>query len=122
MELVRSIEPEVSERSIANEVLPASFAETAITMDSETWSDIETDLRNYDDSRKCLRAVERLRLESTQEDIPRLLELLKAGEDFFIREAAAWPLAHLAGVQYLPELFAAYQKGFDDGHDNDGFT
>jgi hypothetical protein len=31
-------------------------------------------------------------------------------------------LAELVGPTVLRELFAAYQKGFDEGHDNDGFT
>ncbi len=43
-------------------------------------------------------------------------------DNFFVREAAAWPLAELAGTSALRELLVAYQRGFDDGHDNDGFT
>jgi hypothetical protein len=69
----------------------------------------------------CVHAAERIHNESTAEDIPNLLALLKH-DDFFIREAAAWPLAELAGPSVLAELFAAYQHGFDQGHDNDGFT
>jgi HEAT repeat protein len=42
-------------------------------------------------------------------------------KDFFIREAAAWPLAGLAGVSALPQLLVALQRTFDDGHDGDGF-
>ena len=40
----------------------------------------------------------------------------------FIREAAAWPLSELAGATALPELFQAYQRGLDEGEDNDGFS
>jgi hypothetical protein len=32
------------------------------------------------------------------------------------------PLAEIAGTQHLPELLRAYQRGFEEGHDNDGFT
>ena len=69
----------------------------------------------------CVNAAERLRAEAEFHDIPRLLTLLKH-EDFFVREAAAWPLAELAGPRVLIELFAAYQRGFDEGYDNDSFT
>ncbi len=31
-------------------------------------------------------------------------------------------MTELAGVSHLPELLQAYQRGFQDGHDNDGFT
>jgi hypothetical protein len=37
-------------------------------------------------------------------------------------EAAAWPLAAIAGPSFLRELFVAYQLGFDEGHDNGGFS
>ena len=50
-----------------------------------------------------------------------LTKLLQS-DDFFVREAAAWPLAELAGPSVLRELFVAYQRGFDEGQDNDGFT
>lgn len=69
----------------------------------------------------CTEACERLHREAKDKDIPILLQLLQ-NEDSFIREAAAWPLAELAGPRVLPELFSAYQRGFDEGCDNDGFT
>ncbi|KQU80944.1 hypothetical protein ASE08_11785 [Rhizobacter sp. Root16D2] len=53
--------------------------------------------------------------------MPALLGLLETG-DFFEREAAAWPLAEISGAGHLRELLSAYQKGFEEGHDNDGFT
>jgi HEAT repeat protein len=68
-----------------------------------------------------VRAAKELHERSTEADIPWLLELLKH-ESFFVRESAAWPLAELAGYNYLPQLFASYQRGFDEGHDNDGFS
>jgi hypothetical protein len=69
----------------------------------------------------CVQAAERLHRECTTQDVPKLMRLLE-NNDFFIREAAAWPLIELAGPSVLKELLTAYQRGFDDGHDNDGFT
>ena len=69
----------------------------------------------------CVSAASRLQAEAGAEDVPNLLVLLTS-DDFFIREAAAWPLAELVGPTVLPELLAAYQRGFCEGHDNDGFT
>lgn len=68
-----------------------------------------------------MRAAEQMHKESSLEDIPWLTQLLKH-QDFFVRESAAWPLAELAGPTVLTEIFTAYQRGFDEGHDNDGFT
>lgn len=89
-------------------------------LDEKTWSEIEAGLQSGDVPTSVM-ACERLRAASSIDDGPRLLELLKH-PDFFIREAAAWPLAELLGPQVLEELLAAYQRGFDEGLDNDGFT
>jgi HEAT repeat protein len=69
----------------------------------------------------AVNAAEALGTQASLEDVPRLLTLL-LHNDFFVREAAAWPLCHLAGPLVLKELFAAYQLGFEQGHDNDGFS
>jgi hypothetical protein len=89
-------------------------------MNSGTWSDITAALRRRDID-TCVAAASRLHKESTPEDVPSLLELLRTG-DSFEREAAAWPLAEIAGVTHLHELLAAYELGFEEGNDNDGFT
>lgn len=89
-------------------------------MEAISWSTIVSEL-SHPDIDTCVRAAERLQAEASAADIPNLLKLLQSN-DFFIREAAAWPLAELAGPKVLPELFVAYQRGFDEGHDNDGFT
>ncbi len=89
-------------------------------MDSIAWTETVAALRS-EDIETCVAAATSLHENATAENIPALLELLKTG-DFFAREAAAWPLAQLAGVSHLSELLSAYQKGFDEGHDNDGFT
>jgi hypothetical protein len=84
------------------------------------WDTTIAELNALDD--RSVAAAGRLHAEATLEDLPKLLELLASADNFFVREAAAWPLAELAGVQFLPELLRAYQLGFDEGHDNDGFT
>ena len=89
-------------------------------MNAQAWSDIVSGLTNREVD-ACVNAASRLHSESSAEDIPALLDLLETG-DFFVREAAAWPLAELAGLDHLPKLLLAYQRGFDEGHDNDGFT
>ena len=89
-------------------------------MNTSSWNATIADIEALDD--RSVLAAARLHAESTFEDVPRLLELLERAENFFIREAAAWPLAKLAGAQVLPELLRAYQRSFDEGHDNDGFT
>jgi hypothetical protein len=76
---------------------------------------------NANEVEVCAAAAKELHASATAEDVPRLLALLE-DEDFFVREAAAWPLAELAGPSILPQLLVAYQRGFDQGHDNDGFT
>jgi hypothetical protein len=89
-------------------------------MEATAWSIIVSALSDPSVS-TCVEAAARLHSEAESEDIPNLLALLQS-HDFFIREAAAWPLAELAGPTVLRELLAAYQRGFDEGHDNDGFT
>jgi hypothetical protein len=89
-------------------------------MDPTAWNEIVLALGERDVP-TCVDAATRLHAEADINDVPRLKELLQ-NESFFVREAAAWPLAELAGPSALPELFAAYQRGFGEGHDNDGFT
>lgn len=89
-------------------------------MKDQAWNEIVAQLTGPDLD-TWVAAAARIHGESEQGDVPRLLELLKH-ENFFVREAAAWPLAELVGPSVLPELLVAYQKGFYEGHDNDGFT
>ena len=90
-------------------------------MNDSDWAAHVRDLRNVDDVNVMVDAAQRLHRTATREDVPRLRSLLK-DDSFFVREAAAWPLTELAGAAALPELFEAYQRGFDEGHDNDGFS
>ena len=90
-------------------------------MDAVEWERLTQALRNFDDIPAAVAAAEQLHRNSTLDDLPRLRELLNDGS-FFVREAAAWPVSELAGADALSELFRAYQRGFDEGHDNDGFT
>lgn len=90
-------------------------------MDTAAWDHVLLDLSAHDVERN-VSAAKRLYDESTMKDVPRLLTLLQEGSDFFVREAAAWPLAALAAPSVVHELLIAYQRGFEEGHDNDGFT
>lgn len=89
-------------------------------MKTAAWNEIVSALDASEVS-TCVEAASRLHAEAEIKDIPRLLALLE-NDSFFVREAAAWPLAKLVGPSVLPQLFSAYQRGFDEGHDNDGFT
>ena len=90
-------------------------------MNDSDWGALVRDLKNIDDVDVAVGAGERLHRTATPEDVHRLGELLQ-DESFFAREAAAWPLSELAGAAALPQLFRAYQRGFDEGHDNDAFS
>lgn len=90
-------------------------------MEPKSWDEIVLALEARD-VETAVAAAARLHAEANLDDVPNLLGLLKDGCDFFVREAAAWPLAELAGPTVIRELFTAYQRGFDEGHDNDGFT
>ncbi len=89
-------------------------------MEHDRWLALVEALSDQDVN-ACVTAVESIHAEATADDIPKLLKLLE-DENFFVREAAAWPLAWLAGPSVLPQLLVAYQRGFDQGHDNDGST
>jgi HEAT repeat protein len=84
------------------------------------WEDLVQALRQ-DDASIAASAAERLHKRASTEDLPRLLVLLN-NDDIFLREAAAWPISELAGSSSMHDLLIAYQRGFDEGYDNDGFT
>lgn len=89
-------------------------------MTDERWNQLVDDVEGQD-IEAMVEASQCLYQEADESDVPRLLQLL-SHDDFVVREAAAWPLAGVGGPAVLPELFVAYQRGFDDGYDNDGFT
>ena len=89
-------------------------------MNTATWNELVSALSS-ESIDTCVKAASRIHAEAGVDDILNLLALLES-DDFFVREAAAWPLAELTGPTVLTELFVAYQRGFDEGHDNDGFT
>jgi hypothetical protein len=92
---------------------------TAIVEELEIlWSDFE---ENDVDTK--LEAFERLKAIAKKEDLPQLLDALKSERnDFWVRELLSEPISDLGGSKYLPELFDALQKNYDEGHDNDGFN
>lgn len=90
-------------------------------MDNRQWQQLIGALRDIDDIDGAVDAATRLHKGATPDDVPRLLGLLQ-DDSFFVREAAAWPLSDMGKTDVLPELLVAYQRGFDEGHDNDGFS
>lgn len=89
-------------------------------MNTSEWDTTIAELEALGD--RSVAAANRIHAEATLEDVPRLLRLLESADNFFVREAVAWPLAELVGAQVLPALLRAYQLGFDEGYDNDGFS
>ena len=89
-------------------------------MSKLNWSQLIQDLRSKNIERS-VHACEKIFEVANESHIPELYSLLN-DESFFIREAAASPLARLEGVKALPFLLQAYTRGFQDGHDNDGLT
>jgi hypothetical protein len=90
-------------------------------MNEREWDEVIRALQDSDNVEQAVAAAERLHKTATSQDLERLMNLLKHN-DFFVREAAAWPISELAGPSALQELLVAYQRGLDQGHDNDGFA
>jgi hypothetical protein len=69
-----------------------------------------------------LEAFARLKAIATGNDLPQLIDAIKAERnDFWTRELLSDPISDLGGTDYLPELFDALKKNKDEGHDNDSF-
>lgn len=69
-----------------------------------------------------LEAFKKLSSFVTENDLPVLLEAIKSEtSNFWVRELLSEPIINLAGAKAIPELMAALQKNFAEGHDNDGF-
>jgi hypothetical protein len=82
------------------------------------WSDFDEN-----DVEEKLESFERLKNSATKDDLPQLISALKSEKnDFWTRELLSEPISELGGSEYLPELFEALQKNYDEGHDNDGFN
>ena len=80
-----------------------------------------SDFKDYDVEEK-LESFKRLKNLATTDDLPQLISALKSEKsDFWIRELLSEPISELGSCEYLPELFDALQKNYDDGHDNDSF-
>jgi hypothetical protein len=89
-------------------------------MKDSRWHQLVADIEG-DDIELMVEACEHLQKEAEVSDVSRLVKLLEH-ESFVVREAAAWPLALLGDATVIPELFVAYERGFAEGHDNDGFS
>jgi HEAT repeat protein len=84
------------------------------------WDQIIADLHSSEDVDRAVAASEALDRTADESWLPRLHSLLADGRDFFIREAAAAPIARIEGVLALPLLLNAMRRGEEEGHDNDG--
>jgi HEAT repeat protein len=89
-------------------------------MTDAEWEYILSDLHAVANIERAVKAVETLDKVPDESDIPRLRFLVQHGANFFVREAAASPLARLEGARSLPLLFQALSKGKQEDHDNDG--
>ena len=87
------------------------------------WDQIVADLYAVEeDVDRAVAACEELDRCADESWLSGLHRLLSEGENFFIREAAAVPIARLEGVRALPQLLYALQLGVEEGHDNDGLN
>ena len=69
-----------------------------------------------------LAAFSRLMENATPEDLPELLKAIRLPENnFWTRELLSEPIAALGGASQLEPLFDAFEKGRNEGHDNDRF-
>ena len=87
-------------------------------MNDEAWAVLIEALRNADDVDHAIRAAELLEAVADKQRAADLYALLDDA-DFFVREAAAVPLARLEGLNALPRMLQALGRGSRDGHDND---
>jgi HEAT repeat protein len=90
-------------------------------MTEEQWRDLTAALRDTGSLDRAAAAASTLQALASAEDVPRLLSLLE-DPDFFVREAAAWPLSDLGCTEALPALIRARRLGSAVGHDNDGLN
>lgn len=78
------------------------------------------EIQDWEDVDRAAAAVTELDEEAVEDWLPKLRRTLVEGESFFVREAAANPVARMDGAKSLPILLHALKKGYDEGHDNDG--
>lgn len=90
-------------------------------MSQSDWAQLLQDLYNITDIDRTVRASLALAEVANETHTLELYRMLQ-DESFFIREAAAVPLARLEGIKALPALFQAFARGIQDGHDNDGLN
>jgi HEAT repeat protein len=90
-------------------------------MNDERWAESVRELHDLRPGSRAVEAAAELQRTASEEDIPRLLTLLR-DDSFFVREAAAWPLSDLGVTSALPELLEAQHVGVQEGWDNDGLN
>src|SRR5438128_3315362 len=84
------------------------------------WDRIISDLHESENVDRAVAACQALDQAADESWLPRLRRLLAESRDFFVREAAATPIARLEGLQALPQLLHALHLAEEEGHDNDG--
>ncbi len=90
-------------------------------MSKDNWSQAVQDLQNVEDIDRAVNACKVISELANESHVPELYALLR-DDSFFVREAAAEPLARLEGIKSLPFLFQALTHGEQEGHDNDGLA
>jgi len=95
-----------------------SSLRSAVQLDRALLADLRD---NIADSQVFILALDAMRKEAKPSDLPLLLSLLK-DKSPLVREAAAWPIAEIEGLNALRDLLLAFQGGVDDGCDQDGFA
>jgi HEAT repeat protein len=79
-------------------------------MSMSEWDRIIADLHDVEeDTDRAVATFEALDKAADESWLPRLHQLLAKGRDFFVREAAAVPIARLEGLRALPQLLYALQ-------------
>jgi HEAT repeat protein len=86
------------------------------------WGRILADLHDVENLDRAVGACEALDKAADESWLPQLHRLLAKGRDFFVREAAAVPIARLEGLRALPQLLRTLELGEKEGHDNDGLA
>ncbi len=86
------------------------------------WDRIIAELNNVEDIDRAVAASNVLDQAADESCLPQLHQLLSQSKNFFVREAAAVPIARLEGLRALPQLLRALELGQEEGHDNDGLV
>ncbi len=88
----------------------------------KSWEELWECIERLDDLDAAVDACAAVDVRADASRVADLYDRVLTGKDFFVREAAAVPLARLEGGRAFPALFAAILLGEAENHDNDGLT